>query len=169
MASSRRANMAADRATGLYETARSNRYVQRLIEDAELRANLQDAYESARKAYGRVSSNGKSPVQAVANDKKVQRDLRAAADSLREASEQIRKPKKKKHRLGRLLVLGAVAGGVTLALSENARKTVMDTLFGAEEEFEYTSTTSSGLDQLGSERDRQRSRGHRDRRQRRHG
>ncbi len=140
---SRRANMAVDRATGLYETARSNRYVQRLIEDAELRANLQDAYESARKAYGRVSRNGKSPVQAVANDKKAQRDLRAAADSLREASEQIRKPKKKKRRLGRLLVLGAVAGGVTLALSENARKTVMDTLFGAEEEFEYTSTTSS--------------------------
>ena len=143
MASSRRANMAADRATGLYETARRNRYVQRLIEDAELRANLHDAYDSARKAYGRVSSNGKSPVQAVANDKKVQRDLRAAADSLREASEQIRKPKKKKHRLGRLLVLGAVAGGVTLALSENARKTVMDTLFGAEEEFEYTSTTTA--------------------------
>jgi hypothetical protein len=136
--------MAVDRATGLYETARSNQYVQRLIEDAELRANLQDAYESARKAYGRVSRNGKSPVQAVANDKKAQRDLRAAADSLREASEQIRKPKKKKHRLGRLLVLGAVAGGVTLALSENARKTVMDTLFGAEEEFEYTSTTSVG-------------------------
>jgi hypothetical protein len=135
--------MAADRATGLYETARSNRYVQRLIEDAELRANLRDAYDSARKAYGRVSRNGKSPVQAVANDKKVQRDLQAAAESLREASEQIRKPKKKKRRLGRLLVLGAVAGGVTLALSESARKTVMDTLFGAEEEFEYTSTTSS--------------------------
>ena len=143
MASSRRANMAADRAAGLYETARSNRYVQRLIEDAELRGNLHDAYESARKAYGRVSSNGKSPVQAVANDKKVQRDLRAAADSLRDATDQIRKPKKKKRRLGRLLVLGAVAGGVTLALSENARKKVMDTLFGAEEEFEYTSTTTA--------------------------
>ncbi len=142
MASSRRANRAADRASGLYDTARSNPYVQRLIEDKELRANLHDAYDSARKAYGRVSSNGKSPAHAVANDKKVQRDLRAAAESLREASEQIRKPKKKKSRLGRIIVLGAVAGGVTLALSENARKAVMDTLFGAEEEFEYTSTTT---------------------------
>ena len=95
--------MAADRAAGLYEAARRNRYVQRVIEDAELRANLQDAYESARKAYGRVSNNGKSPVQAVTNDKKVQRDLRSAADSLREASEQMREPKKKKRRLGRVL------------------------------------------------------------------
>jgi hypothetical protein len=141
MANTTRANKAADRAAEAYAAARANPYVQRLIEDDELRANLRDAYDSARHAYGRISSNGKSPVQAVANDKKVQRDLRAAADSLREASEQIRAPKKKS-RIGRILVLGAVAGGVTLALSENARKAVMDTLFGAEEEFEYTSTTT---------------------------
>ena len=38
----------------------------------------------------------------------------------------------------RLLVGAAVA----LVLSEDARKTVLDALFGAEEEFEYTSTTS---------------------------
>jgi hypothetical protein len=35
-----------------------------------------------------------------------------------------------------------VAGAVALVLSEDARKTVLDALFGAEEEFEYTSTTS---------------------------
>ena len=141
---SNRANRAADRAAEAYSMARDNPYVQRLIEDAELRANLQDAFDSARHAYGRMTRNGKSPVHAVGSDKKVQRDLRAAADSLREASEQIRAPKKKKKGwIGRTLVLGAVAGGVTLALSENARKAVMDTLFGAEEEFEYTSTTTS--------------------------
>ncbi len=143
MASSNRANRTAERATEAYAAAKDNPYVQRVIEDDELRANLRDAFDSARNAYGRITSNGKSPAQAVANDKKVQRDLRAAADSLRVATEQIRTPKKKKSKLGRLLVLGAVAGGVTLALSENARKAVMDTLFGAEEEFEYTSTTTS--------------------------
>jgi hypothetical protein len=134
---------AADRAGTLYSTARENPYVQRLIDDEELRGNLRDAYGAARSAYGRITGNGKGPVKAVTRDKKVQRDLRTAADSLREASEQLRAPKRRKRRLGRLILFGAVAGGVALALSENARKTVMDTLFGAEEEFEYTSSTSS--------------------------
>ncbi len=135
-----KANQAAD----LYSTARENPYVQRLIEDEELRDNLREAFEAARGANGRATGNGKGAVKAVTSDKKVQRDLRNAADSLREASEQLRAPKKRKRRLGRLILFGAVAGGIALVLSENARKTVMDTLFGAEEEFEYTSTTGSG-------------------------
>ena len=144
MPTTKRATKAADRAASLYSTARENPYVQRLIEDDELRNNLRDAYDSARHAYGRVTGNGKGPVKAVTRDKKVQKDLRQAADSLREASEQLRAPKRRKGRLGRIVLLGAVAGGVALALSENARKTVMDALFGAEEEFEYTSSTSAG-------------------------
>ena len=135
---------AAGAAGTAYEAAKTNPYVQRIVEDEDLRDNLRDAYEAARKAYGRITGNGKSPVKAVTTDKKVQRDLRKATESLREASDQLRKPKRRKSRLGRLLLLGAVAGGVTLAVSENARKTVMDALFGAEEEFEYTSTTSGG-------------------------
>jgi hypothetical protein len=144
MAKSSTREKAADRATSFYSTARENPYVQRLIEDEELRGSLRDAYTAARKAYGRITGNGKGPVKAVTSDKKVQRDLRHAAESLKDASEQLRAPKKRKSRLGRVILLGAVAGGVVLALSENARKTVMDTLFGAEEEFEYTSTTGSG-------------------------
>jgi hypothetical protein len=135
----------ATRAADAYQAARSHPYVQRLIEDEELRDNLRDAYEAARHAYGRVTKNGK-PAKRLMDDKKVQRDLRTAADSLREASEQLRGRRKRKGRLGRLILLGAVAGGVALALSESARKTVMDTLFGAEEEFEYTSTTAGNSD-----------------------
>ena len=150
MPTTKRATKAADRASSLYSTARENPYVQRLIEDDELRNNLRDAYDSARHAYGRVTGNGKGPVKAVTRDKKVQKDLRQAADSLREASEQLRAPKRRKGRLGRIVLLGAVAGGVALALSENARKTVMDALFGAEEEFEYTSSTSSGGNSSGA-------------------
>jgi hypothetical protein len=142
MARTTRANRAAD----AFSAARSHPYVQRVIEDDELRHNLRDAFEAARGAYGRIARNGKSPAKQVMSDKKVQRDLRSAADSLREASEQLRAPKRRKSRLRRLLVLGAVGAGVTLALSEGARKAVMDALFGAEEEFEYTSTTSPGSD-----------------------
>ena len=113
--------------------------MQRLIEDEELRDSLRNAFEAARGAYGRATGNGKSPVKAVTSDKKVQKDLREAAESLRDASEQLRAPKKrKKHRLGRLILLGMVGAAVALILSEDARKTVLDALFGAEEEFEYT-------------------------------
>ena len=133
----------ATQATDLYSTARENPYVQRLIEDQELRDSLRNAFEAARGAYGRATGNGKSPVKAVTGDKKVQRDLRVAAESLRQASEQLRAPRKrKKSRLGRLILFGLVAAAVALVLSEDARKTVLDALFGAEEEFEYTSTTS---------------------------
>jgi hypothetical protein len=132
----------ATRATDIYETARENPYVQRLIEDDDLRNSLRDAFEAAKGAYGRATGNGKGAVKAVTSDKKVQKDLREAAESLREASDRLRKPAKRKKGIGRFLLLGIVAGTIALVLSEGARKAVLDTLFGAEEEFEYTSTTS---------------------------
>lgn len=132
----------AARAGDIYETARENPYVQRLIEDEELRDSLKNAFEAARGAYGRATGNGKGPVKAVTSDKKVQKDIRNAAENLREASERLREPQKKKSRLGRLLVIAFVGAVVALVVSEGARKAVLDALFGAEEEFEYTSTTS---------------------------
>jgi len=131
----------ATQAADIYSTARENPYVQRLIEDEELRDSLKNAFEAARGAYGRIANNG-GAVKAVTSDKKVQRDLRSAAESLRDASEQLRAPKKRKSRLGRLVLLAIVGAVVALIVSEDARKTVLDALFGAEEEFEYTSTTS---------------------------
>ena len=141
MTKTSRATQTADRASDLYSTARANPYVQRLIEDEDLRNNLRDAFEAARGAYARATGNGKGTVKAVTTDKKVQKDLRAAAERLREASEQLRAPRKRR-RLGRLILLGLVGAAIAIVLSEEARKTVLDALFGAEEEFEYTSTTS---------------------------
>ena len=66
-----------------------NPYVQRLIEDEELRDNLRSAFESAQKAYGRMS-NGKGPAKALMDDKKMQRELKEAAESLREAADALR-------------------------------------------------------------------------------
>lgn len=139
-ARSKRAQESARRAAEAASSLRSNPYVQRLIEDPELRANIRDAFESARNAYTRVA-NGKGP-QALIEDKKVQRDLRKAAESMREASEQLRGKRRRKHRLGRLLLIALLGAGLALLLSEELRKAVLDRLFGAEEEFEYTSTTS---------------------------
>ena len=59
--------------------ARYNPYVQRIIEDEDLRDNIVQAYESARKAYGRLS-NGKSPsTKQIFDDKKLQKEIRNAA------------------------------------------------------------------------------------------
>lgn len=145
MAKTARASKAADRAADAYSAARENPYVQRLIEDDELRDNLRQAFEAARGAYTRATSNGKGPMKAVTSNKKVQKDLREAAESLREASEQLRAPRKRRRgRLGRLILLGLVAGGLALVFSEGARKAILDALFGPEEEFEYTAAPPAG-------------------------
>jgi hypothetical protein len=141
MAATKRAAQAGAGAVAAGKAARSNPYVQRLVEDDELRDNLRTAFTSARKAYERMS-NGKGPT-ALMDDKKVQRDLREAASSLREAAESLRGARRRKRRRrGRLLLVGLVGAGLALALSEGLRKKVLDALFGAEEEFEYTGTTT---------------------------
>ena len=64
-------------------------YVQRVIEDEELRQNLCQAYESARDAAARLG-NGKSPTKQIFDDKKLQKDLKNAAESFRDASVALR-------------------------------------------------------------------------------
>jgi hypothetical protein len=120
--------------------ARSNPYVQRFVEDPELRDNVRDAIEHARVAYKRMS-NGKKPAKALMEDRKLQKELREAADSLKEAGDSLR-GKKRKRRGRKLLLLVAVGAVAFIILNEGARKALMDRIFGAEEEFEYTSTTS---------------------------
>jgi hypothetical protein len=138
------ANKKVQKAGKAAQTARSNPYVQRLIDDEDLRKNIVEAYESARDAYARLS-NGKSPTKQIFDDKKLQKHIKEAAGNVRDASVALHEaPKKqKKGGFGRILLLGIVGGAVALAVSEGLRKKVLDALFGAEEEFEYTSTTSS--------------------------
>jgi hypothetical protein len=121
----------------------SNPYVRRLLEDEELRENVRVAFEAARNAYSRMS-NGKGPAKSLMDDKKVQRDLKTAAESLRDASQQLRGRRTKGggFGLGKVLLIGIIGAALVLILSEDARKMVLDKLFGAEEEFEYTSTTT---------------------------
>jgi hypothetical protein len=119
-------------------------YIQRVVEDEDLRENIVQAYESARNAASRLS-NGKSPTKAIFDDKKLQKELKTAAESFRDASVALREAPKQRKGLsfGRLILLTVVSGGIALAVSEGLRKKVLDALFGAEEEFEYTSTTTT--------------------------
>jgi hypothetical protein len=136
MAKSTRAQQARDAVA----SAGNNPYLRRLMEDEDLRNSVRDAVDAARDAYDRLSSNG-SVIDTAIDDKKVHKDLKSAAENLRDASTRLRGEEQKRH-WGRVVVI-AIAGAVlALVLSEGLRKTVLDSLFGAEEEFEYTSTTT---------------------------
>jgi hypothetical protein len=134
---------AKDRIGKASEAVRSNDYLKRLIEDEQLRENLLLAYGAARSAYGRMS-NGKPASKALFEDRKLQKELSEAAQALRDASFAIRQPPakpKRKRGLGRTLAILVVGAALALALSEDLRSKVLDLLFGAEEEFDYSSTT----------------------------
>ena len=124
---------------------RDNEYVQRLVEDEELRDTLRESFDAARSAYDRANK-GKGPTaRKVVEDKKLQDDLRRAADSLRSATETLREPapaEKASSGAGRLLLIAFAGAILAVAVSEDLRRALLDKLFGAEEDFEYTSSTS---------------------------
>lgn len=135
---------AKDRIGKASEALLDNEYVKRLIEDEELRDSLLAAYGAARNAYGRVS-NGKPLTKALMEDRKLKRELLEAAGALREASASLkdssRGKRKRKRGRGRGLMLLLVGAVAAIALSEGLRSKLLDVLFGAEEEFDYSSTT----------------------------
>jgi hypothetical protein len=106
------------------------------------------AFEAAKNAYGRLT-NGKTATKVLIEDKKLHKDLKRSADALRDATSALRdapkhaKPKsKRKGGFGRVLLVAILGGAIALAVSESLRGKVLDALFGAEEEFDYTSNTA---------------------------
>src|SRR3954447_26015158 len=89
--------------------ARYNPYVQRLIDDDDLRANIVQAFESGRDAVVRLN-NGKPASKQIFDDKKLQKSVKEAAETLRDATVALREaPKKRKSGgFGRVLLLGIV-------------------------------------------------------------
>ncbi len=135
---------------GAAAAARENPYLQRLIEDGELRNTLLAAYGAARSAYGHLN-NGKPAAKALFEDRKVQEELARAATALRDATTALRdgpvaaaqaKPKRRKRRARRSLTLVIVGGALALVLSKDLRSKVLDLVFGSEEEFTYSSATA---------------------------
>ena len=137
--------MAAKDIPGKVGEAELKAFVKRILEDEELRGNLASAYGAARNVYGRVT-NGKSGTWDLLEDRDLQRELTHVAASLRDASgalrEPTRSPRKRRRRRGRSLLFFAVLGVLAITLSEGLRTKVLDLLFGAEEEFDYSSTTA---------------------------
>ncbi|MGH2901519.1 MAG: hypothetical protein ACRDMZ_22780 [Solirubrobacteraceae bacterium] len=137
------------KAAAAAQTAKENPYLQRIIQDEDLRDNMVVAFEAARNAYGRLNK-GKAPAKNLIEDKKLHADVRRSADALRDATAALRDapkhaaPKRAKRRggIGRLLLVAIIGAVVAIAASEGIRNKVLDALFGAEEEFDYTSNTT---------------------------
>jgi hypothetical protein len=132
-------------ATDIVNIAKSNPYIERLIEDPKLRKNVTTALNSTKSAYERLN-NGKVHPQGLLEDKKLHADLGKALGAARDATITLvgtQRRRRRGPRFGRILVLGAIGGGAALAASEGLRSKVLDLLFGAEEEFQYTPPATS--------------------------
>jgi hypothetical protein len=132
-------------AADIANIARSNPYVERLIEDPKLRKNVTTALNSTKSAYDRLS-NGKVQPQALLEDKKLHSELGRALGAARDATIVLigtQRRRRKGLTFGRVVTIGVIGGGVALAASEGLRSKVLDLLFGAEEEFQYTPPPSS--------------------------
>ena len=128
----------------LANITKANPYIQRLIEDDVLRDNIRTAIDSSRSAFDRLTGS-KAPQKAILEDRKLQNEIRAAAEAVRNAamalSDAPKHPSGQKRgglRLGRKLLFVGAAGAAALGASESLRSKVLDTLFGSEEEFQYT-------------------------------
>jgi hypothetical protein len=121
-------------------------FVRRLIEDTELRDAVGRAIESSRTAYERVAK-ARKPHKLV-DDEKLHAQVQEAMDALREAAtglgEAPREQARKGRRVGRKIFILVLGGGLALVASEDLRSKVLDKLFGAEEEFEYTPPAGNG-------------------------
>jgi hypothetical protein len=121
--------------------AKSNPYIQRLIEDASLRDNVRAALDSTKNLYERLT-DGKTSAKTLFEDKKVQAELRKTVEAVRDVTTALTDAPKERARkgigFGRKMMVAGLGGALALVGSEKLRSKVLDVLFGAEEEFEYT-------------------------------
>jgi hypothetical protein len=133
-------------AADVANVAKSNPYIASLIEDAKLRQNVRTAVDSSRRVYDRLSSGKTSPKQLL-EDKKVQSDVRKTLEAVRDATITLTNAPRKRVRkgmtFGRTMLVAGIGGGAALVGSEKLRSKVLDVMFGAEEEFEYTPPAAS--------------------------
>ena len=118
MAFSRKRSMAVPfNATDIANIARSNPYIQRLLEDPKLRKNVTEAVNASKSAYGRVN-NGKLQAQNLLEDKKLHQDLGHALGAARDATITLTYAKRRRRKgltFGRVLLIAGIGGGIAIA------------------------------------------------------
>ena len=126
-------------AAAAYDTVRP--YVNRALQDDEIRTNVFRAWNAARKVYGELGGEG--PIGAaskLSGKDSVREDLDTTVQSLSEAIVRMSgKQPKRRGGWGMFFLLAATL--VVLfnpATGSSTRKWLKDHLFGSEEEFDYT-------------------------------
>jgi hypothetical protein len=115
-------------------------YVDRALNDAELRDSVRSAYESARSIYNELMGNrGVTGVATrVATDKDIQSELRSTIAELRNAAERVQGKEEHKSRNGGLLFLGILLGILFNPLTgTQTRKWLSDKVLGGSDDFTY--------------------------------
>jgi hypothetical protein len=120
-------------------------YVQRAIQDEELRDNLRSAFNTARGVYDELIGNrGVTGVASkVASDKEIQDQLRSAIQDLRSAANRVQGTEGHKGRNSSLLLIGITLGILFNPMTGPAtRRWLKDKIFGEDEEFGYGGSSS---------------------------
>lgn len=132
----------------------------KILDDAELREHAMSALQSVQHAVEEArATEHKISKKATNKLKKQEKKLKKKADKQEAAepavaevvadppapkAEKTKAKKKKRHPVRKLLFVATLGAVVAMVVSEDARKAVLDALFGAEEEFQYTSQPASG-------------------------
>jgi hypothetical protein len=116
-------------------------YVERAMQDEELRKNMKDAFDAAREVYNElIGGRGVVPLATrVATDEDIQDNLRRAIDDLRKASKRIQGKEDHGTRNAMLLLVGVTLGILFNPVTgPQTRKWISDRVFGGtDDEFTY--------------------------------
>jgi hypothetical protein len=139
--------MAKARDKVLDRAAGAKPYIERALQDEDLRDNVRSAFQSAREVYNElIGGRGAIPVATrVATDKEIQDRLKDAVEELREAADRVQ-GKKDHGARNTLLLLTGIALGILFNPVSGAqtRKWLTDRLFGPSDEFTYQGGGNGG-------------------------
>jgi hypothetical protein len=121
-------------------------FVERAVNDAELRDNVKAAFQAAREVYDELIGNRSVTTVAtrVATDKDIQEKLKEAVDELRTAADRVQGKKDHPARNATLLIAGIALGILFNPVTGPAtRKWLADAIFGGDD-FTYESPAGDG-------------------------
>ena len=120
-------------------------YVERALNDEEIRENLKKAYEAARGLFELAGKKGPARVaKGVVDDKRVQKNLQTTVEELRHAVSRLQ-GREHKRRSGKLLFLAGAGAAVLLnpVTGPKARRWLKEKLSGGSDEFGYSGNSGN--------------------------
>ena len=128
-------------------------YVDRALNDEELRDHVKQAYAVGRSIYDElIAPRGVvSVAQRVASDQELQDSIRVAAAELREAAARLQGQREKHSGRAFLLLMGVAVGLLFNPFTgSETRRWLKDKLFGGSDEFGFDDPPQSGNGGIGA-------------------